>query len=190
MNLIGTATVPLENITVKRCESSGAYPSSDQMFRMEYVENIFIYNNVLRNCYYYGNFNGSLFNTVYASMLLVDNSTCDNIFVENNLIGAIKGGVKAGGTFIVRNNIFLRDNGNMIWAFLDAANASIANNIIAHVQGVGSASYCSYTNNLAFDNTNTGNNFPSGGTNTSVNNQDGVDLLFVNYTSGQYITNA
>ncbi|MCB0754370.1 MAG: hypothetical protein H6601_12355 [Flavobacteriales bacterium] len=190
LNLIGTATVPLENITVKRCESSGAYPSSDQMFRMEYVENIFIYNNVLRNCYYYGNFNGSLFNTVYASMLLVDNSTCDNIFVENNLIGAIKGGVKAGGTFIVRNNIFLRDNGNMIWAFLDAANASIANNIIAHVQGVGSASYCSYTNNLAFDNTNTGNNFPSGGTNTSVNNQDGVDPLFVNYTSGQYITNA
>ena len=190
LNLIGAATVPLENITVKRCESGGAFPSSDQMFRMKYVENIFIYNNVLRNCYYNGELNGTYGNTVYASLMFVDKNTCDNIFIENNLIGSIRNGVKTGGTMIVRNNVFIQDSPNAVWAFNQPTNAFIANNIIARAQGIIGASDCSYTNNLAFDNANTGNNFPSGGTNTSANNQDGVDPLFVSYISGSFLSSA
>lgn len=181
----GTASEPLQNITIKRCKRE----DGNWGISIGEVDGVFVYNNLLIKGYY-----GMSISNGFLSQVTVGR----NIFIENNII---TGGVSMystanAGAVIVRNNLFTLGPGGGganvgVPGTVTTANyCTVANNIYASgAQQNISGSYGIFTHNLAFDNSNA--DFIASGTNSASNNLDDVDPMFVLYQSGvaNYLTN-
>ena len=181
----GTASEPLQNITVRRCKRQ----DGNWGIGIGEVDGVFIYNNLLVKGYY-----GKSISFGFLSQVTVGR----NVFIENNIItGQVSISSTANaGIVIVKNNLITRGPGGGGANFgvpgtVDVANyCTVANNIYASgAQQIISGSYGIFSHNLAFDNSNA--DFIASGTNSASNNLDDVDPMFVLYQAGagNYLTN-